>query len=100
MNKAVEVLFKEKKRLESRESAIRESIWSLEKIDYDSKVIEKLTKEEDELSKEVDKINKMIEMYQGGCEHTDPDPTNWEYAGHNSHHSYYQCQMCGKRYKY
>lgn len=53
--------------------------------------IQKLNKQLDEAAKKTHSIREAIESLQRVCEH------DWVDAGHDSHHYYSECSICGKR---
>lgn len=62
------------------------------------KYLEKLQKEKETLLERLRLINDAIISSQEVCEHVDEiGGETWEYAGSDSHKSYYVCTICGKK---
>lgn len=52
--------------------------------------INELSKKRDKLLKEADKLDRAIKALQDVCEH------DWVDDGHDSHHNYGKCKICGR----
>ena len=63
------------------------------------KVIKDLEKEKEDLRKRISDIDEFIKSFQKVCKHKKDDGTSTlEYDGHDSHHDYYKCTICGYEY--